>query len=67
MHAWQKFGFKVSKLATAYVKGLLWFALLQIQQYLMKRKQKEFTFVTKNEIFQRNILWIFALNLTIIW
>ena len=67
MHAWQKFGFKVSKLATVYVKGLLWFALSQIQQYFMKRKQREFTFVTKNEIFHRNILWIFALNLTIIW
>ena len=38
MHAWQKFGFKGSKLATVYVKGLLWFALSQIQQYFMKYK-----------------------------
>ena len=46
MHAWQKLGFKVSKLATVYVKGFLWFALSQIQQYFMKRNQREFTFHT---------------------
>ena len=51
MHAWQKFGFKVSKLATVYVKGFLWFALSQIQQYFMKYKGNSlFTLQLENHL-----------------